>query len=184
MPELPEVETIARGLRGVLVGRTIVGVRVGWGNLIARPTVEEFKRRLVGRKILAVGRRGKYLIFSLSGGGSLIVHLRMTGRLLLKNAGDDPDKYDRLVFKLDDGRELRFNDMRKLGRAYLVEDEGEIVGRLGPEPLDDGFTSADFAALLSRRRGRIKALRYAGEFFAELYSAKRALHYAQGVAAL
>jgi len=158
MPELPEVETIVRGLRGPLVGRTIVGVRVGWKNLIARPTVEEFKRRLVGRKILAVRRRGKYLLFSLSGGGCLIVHLRMTGRLLLKKAGDEPDRYDRLVFKLDDGRELRFNDMRKLGRVYLVEDEGEIVGGLGPEPLDDDFTLADFAALLSRRRGRIKAL--------------------------
>ena len=158
MPELPEVETIVRGLRGPLVGRTIVGVRIGWENLVARPTVEEFKRRLVGHKILAVRRRGKYLLFPLSGGGCLIVHLRMTGRLLLKNAGDDPDKYDHLIFELDDGRELRFNDMRKLGRVYLVEDAEEIVGGLGPEPLDGDFSPADFAALLSRRRGRIKAL--------------------------
>jgi len=174
MPELPEVETIVRGLRGPLVGRTIIGVRVGWENLVARPrpdgstssprrlaegpTIEEFKRRIVGQKVLAVKRRGKYLICTLSGGGSLIVHLRMTGQLLIKNSGDELDKYDHLIFELDDGRELRFNNMRRLGRVYLVDDEDEIAGRLGPEPLDDDFTPPDFAALLSGRRGKIKPL--------------------------
>lgn len=158
MPELPEVETIARGLREPLVGRQFTGVRVGWENLVARPTVEEFVRGLVGQRILGVKRRGKYLIFALAGGGSLIVHLRMTGRLLIKNSGDELDKHDHLIFELDDGQELRFNNVRKLGRVYLVDDEDEIVGRLGPEPLDDDFTSADFAALFSTRRGKIKPL--------------------------
>jgi formamidopyrimidine-DNA glycosylase len=158
MPELPEVETIVRGLRGPLVGRQFTGVRVGWANLIARPAVEEFKYRLVGQRILNVKRRGKYLIFALSGGQSLIVHLRMTGRLLIKNRGDELDKHDHLILELDDGRELRFNEMRKLGRAYLVDDEDEVVGGLGPEPLDDDFAPADFAALLSGRRGMIKPL--------------------------
>lgn len=158
MPELPEVETIARGLLDPLVGRTIVGVRIGWENLVARPTVEEFKRGIVGQKVLAVKRRGKYLICALSGGESLIFHLRMTGRLLIKNSSDELDKHDHLIFELDDGRELRFNEMRKLGRVYLVDDEDEIVGGLGPEPLDDDFALADFAALLSGRRGMIKPL--------------------------
>jgi len=158
MPELPEVETIVRGLRGHLVGRTIVGVRVGWENMVARPTAGEFKRRIVEQRILTVKRRGKYLICPLSGGESLIVHLRMTGRLLIRNCGDELDRHDHLIFELDNGRELRFNDVRKLGRVYLVDDEEEIVGRLGPEPLDDGFTSSDFAALLSGRRGKIKPL--------------------------
>jgi formamidopyrimidine-DNA glycosylase len=158
MPELPEVETIARGLREPLVGRQFTGVRVGWEKLVAKPAVEEFERGLVGRRILGVKRRGKYLVFTLSGGGNLIVHLRMTGRLLIKNSGDELDKHDHLIFELDDGRELRFNNVRKLGRVYLVDDEDEIVGRLGPEPLDDDFAPADFAALLSARRGMIKPL--------------------------
>jgi len=158
MPELPEVETIARGLRKPLVGRQFTGVRVGWEKLVGKCSVEEFKRRLVGQRILDVKRRGKYLLIALSGGGSLIVHLRMTGRLLIKNRGDELDKHDHLIFELDDGRELRFNEMRKLGRVYLVDDEDEIVGGLGPEPLDDDFTVADFVALLSARRGKIKPL--------------------------
>jgi formamidopyrimidine-DNA glycosylase len=158
MPELPEVETIVRGLREPLVGRQFTGVRVGWEKLIARPSAGEFRRGLVGQRILGVKRRGKYLIFVLSGGGSLIVHLRMTGRLSVKNCDDTLDKHDHLIFELDDGRELRFNNVRKLGRVYLVDDEDEIVGKLGPEPLDDNFTSADFAALLSARRGMIKPL--------------------------
>jgi formamidopyrimidine-DNA glycosylase len=158
MPELPEVETIARGLREPLIGRQFTGVRIGWENLVARPSVEEFKRRIVGQKVLAVKRRGKYLICALSGGDSLIFHLRMTGRLLIKNSSDELDKHDHLIFELDDGRELRFNEVRKLGRVYLVDDEDEVVGKLGPEPLDDDFALADFAALLSARRGMIKPL--------------------------
>jgi formamidopyrimidine-DNA glycosylase len=166
MPELPEVETIVRGLREPLVGRTFTSVRVGWENLIARPAVKEFKRRIVGQKILAVRRRGKYLVFALPGGGSLIVHLRMTGRLLIKKSDDELDRYDHLIFELDDGRELRFNNVRKLGWVYLVDDEDEIVGKLGPEPLDGDFTPADFAALLSGRRGMIKPLLLNQQFMA------------------
>jgi len=166
MPELPEVETIVRGLREPLMGRQFTGVRVGWENLVARPSVEEFERSLVGQRILGVKRRGKYLIFTLSSGGSLIAHLRMTGRLLIKNPDDELDKHDHLIFELDDGRELRFNNVRKLGRVYLVDDEDEIVGRLGPEPLDDDFTPADFAALLSARRGMIKPLLLNQQFMA------------------
>ena len=158
MPELPEVETIVRGLREPLVGRQFTGVRVGWENLVARPSVEEFEQGLVGQRILGVKRRGKYLVFTLSGGGSLIVHLRMTGRLSIKNSDDRLDKHDHLIFELDDGRELRFNNVRKMGRVYLVDDADEIVGKLGPEPLDDDFAPADFAALLFRRRGKIKPL--------------------------
>lgn len=158
MPELPEVETIVRGLRKPLVGHQITGVHVGCETLVASPEVKEFARGLVGQRILDVRRRGKYLIFTLSSGRSLIVHLRMTGRLLIKDPGDELDKYDHLIFELDDGRELRFNEMRKLGRVYLVDDADEVVGDLGPEPLDDDFTLAHFAALLSGRRGKIKPL--------------------------
>ena len=166
MPELPEVETIVRGLREPLVGRQFTAVHVGWENLIARPrpelaegsTVREFDRSLVGQSILGLKRRGKYLIFDLSGSRSLIIHLRMTGRLIIADPDDELDKHDHLIFELDDGRELRFNNMRKLGRVYVVDDEKEVVGKLGPEPLDDDFAPTDFAALLSGRRGKIKSL--------------------------
>jgi formamidopyrimidine-DNA glycosylase len=158
MPELPEVETIVRGLRKPLVGRRFTGVRIGWENLVATPGVEEFARGLIGQRILDVRRRGKYLVFALSSGRSLIIHLRMTGRLLLKDGGAKLDKHDHLIFELDDGRELRFNEMRKLGRVYLVDNDDEVVGELGPEPLDGDFTLADFAVLLSTRRGKIKSL--------------------------
>jgi len=156
MPELPEVETIARSLREHLVGRTITGVRSGWDNLIAKPMVDEFKRRLVGQRVLSVKRRGKYLVLSLSDQGSLIFHLRMTGRLLIKNCADELDKHDHLILELDKGQELRFNEVRKLGRVYLVDDESEVTGGLGPEPL--GLTLTDFAVLFSGKRGKIKPL--------------------------
>ncbi|MCK4450800.1 MAG: DNA-formamidopyrimidine glycosylase, partial [Anaerolineae bacterium] len=82
------------------------------------------------------------------------------------NSDDELDKHDHLIFELDDGQELRFNNLRKLGRVYLVDDEDEIVGKLGPEPLDDDFTPADFAALLSGRRGMIKPLLLNQQFIA------------------
>jgi len=148
------------------MGRQFTGVRVGWENLVATPSVEEFEQGLAGQRILGLKRRGKYLVFALSGGGSLIIHLRMTGRLMIVNSDDELDKHDHLIFELDDGRELRFNNMRKLGRVYLVDDEDEIVGKLGPEPLDADFTPADFAALLSGRRGKIKSLLLNQQFMA------------------
>ena len=84
MPELPEVETIVNGLRGPLIGRTFTGVRVGWENIVAKPAVPEFQRRIRGRQILGIRRRGKYLIFDLSGGNRLLIHLKMTGQLAVR----------------------------------------------------------------------------------------------------
>ncbi len=158
MPELPEVETIVNGLQGPLIGRTFTGVRIGWENIIARPTVSEFQRRIRGRRILSIRRRGKYLIFDLSGGDSLIIHLKMTGQLLVKPADAPADKYGHTVFDLDDGTQLRFLDVRKFGRVYLVADENEVVGALGPEPLADDFTLSQFSALVRKRKGALKPL--------------------------
>jgi formamidopyrimidine-DNA glycosylase len=89
---------------------------------------------------------------------SILSDIRMTGRLLIKSFDDELNEHDHLIFGLDDGQELRFNNVHKLGRVYLVGDEAEVVGRLGPEPLDDDFTLAAFVALLSARRGKIKPL--------------------------
>ena len=166
MPELPEVDTIANGLRGPLIGRTFTGVRVGWENIVARPAVPEFQRRIRGQQILDIRRRGKYLIFDLSGGDSLIIHLKMTGQLTVRPGDAPADKYGHTVFDLDDGRQLRFLDMRKFGRVYLVGDENEVVGNLGPEPLADDFTLSEFSALIRKRKGALKPLLLNQQFIA------------------
>ena len=166
MPELPEVETIVKGLRGPLIGRTFTGVHVGWENIVVRPTVPEFQRRIRGQQILGIRRRGKYLIFDLSGGDSLIIHLKMTGQLMVKPGDAPADKYGHTVFDLDDGNQLRFLDMRKFGRVYLVADENEVVGSLGPEPLADDFTLSQFSALVRKRKGALKPLLLNQQFIA------------------
>ncbi len=168
MPELPEVETIKSDLTPLLVGRTITGIRVGWERCVDRPSVEEFCHELAGRQIEDVGRQGKFLIFTLSGGRTLLVHLRMTGELLLKEATDPWDSHTHLSLALDDGRELRFVDVRKFGRFYLVADETDILGDLGPEPLDEDFGLEGFYALFRQRRGMIKPLLLNQRFIAGL----------------
>lgn len=157
MPELPEVETIARRLRAPLLGRTFTGVHVGWERTVQMPA-SELRRRLVGQRVEDLGRRGKYLVFQLSGGDSLIMHLKMTGDPSVLPVSDPPHQHDRVVFDLDNGYQLRFRDQRKFGRVYLVEDPVRVLGRLGPEPLDDRFTEDDFLALFDGRSARIKSL--------------------------
>lgn len=166
MPELPEVETIANGLRGPLIGHAFTDVHVGWENIIASPAVPEFQRRIRGQQILGIRRRGKYLIFDLSGGDRLIIHLKMTGQLTVRSGDAPADPHGHTVFDLDDGRQLRFLDTRKFGRVYLVADENEVVGSLGPEPLSDDFTLAGFAALVRKRKGALKPLLLNQQFIA------------------
>ncbi len=164
MPELPEVETIVRHLRQPLIGHTIRGVRVYWPGAVACPSVAEFIRRLPGRRIHAVRRRAKYLVFELGGRSSrpptdyLLIHLKMSGQLDVVSRERPIDKHDRVVFDLDDGRRLRFNDTRKFGRVYLVDDVAVVTGHLGPEPLSEEFTPAAFKRLITKRAGRLKPL--------------------------
>lgn len=158
MPELPEVETVIRGLREPLKGQTITGVDVYWDRSIAEPEPPAFSRQLTGQTITAVGRRGKWIVIALNEDDTLLVHLRMTGQLLLEQ-GDAPEgKYTRLSFHLDDGQRLRFSDMRKFGRIILTDNPAEVLGDLGPEPLSDDFTVERFEEMLAQRRGRIKSL--------------------------
>ncbi|MFQ6015015.1 MAG: bifunctional DNA-formamidopyrimidine glycosylase/DNA-(apurinic or apyrimidinic site) lyase [Anaerolineae bacterium] len=166
MPELPEVETIANDLRSALVGTSFSGVTVHWPNIIAQPAVTELWQRLVGQRITNVRRRGKYVVFELSKGDYLIIHLKMTGQLLVRPAEAEIERYAHTIFDLDDGRQLRFADMRKFGRVYLVADPDSVLGKLGPEPLADDFTLDHFAHLLARRSGRIKPLLLNQQFMA------------------
>ena len=157
MPELAEVETIVRGLRGPLVGRTFTGVMVTWPNSIKTP-IPELKSRLPGQCIQAITRRGKYLQFHLSGGDTLFIHLKMSGDLLVEPTDEPPHRHVRTIFDLDNNHQLRFKDTRKFGRVYLVDDPNMVVGKLGPEPLADDFSVEDFKALFQRRKGRLKPL--------------------------
>jgi len=158
MPELPEVETIKNELLPHIVGYHIIGVTLFWDGIVRQPSVEEFCSRLIGQRITAVTRRGKYLIFSLTSGEILIIHLRMTGSLLLKPASAEPNKFTRAILHLDKGTQLHFRDPRKLGRMWLVEDKNTIVGKLGPEPLEVSFTPQLLAQRLNNRTAPIKAL--------------------------
>src|SRR5580765_3682958 len=109
MPELPEVETIVRRLRPALTGRRIERAQVSWPRTIATPSAAAFSRRLRGQRIESLGRRAKYLLFNLSGGATLVTHLRMTGDYGLAEAGSPVDPYARVRLALDDGRELRYS---------------------------------------------------------------------------
>jgi formamidopyrimidine-DNA glycosylase len=161
MPELPEVETIRRDLLPHVVGTTITGVRVapGASRVIRDVPPDAFARRITGRRIDDVTRRGKYLLFRFDGDRPplyLAVHLRMTGSLLWRRTGDPAEAYVRVVIALDDGSELRYADLRKLGQMWLVKSPEEATGALGPEPLDAAFTAAKLRETLSHRRAPIK----------------------------
>jgi formamidopyrimidine-DNA glycosylase len=158
MPELPEVETIVRELRPQLTGRTITGVQNDWPNQINRPFLEQFRTRVSGRAILQINRRGKYLHFQLDGGEHLIIHLKMSGQLSVVDRMEPADKYVHTSFQLDDGNELRFRDVRKFGKVYLVQDPGEILEKLGPEPLTPEFTPEWLCGALKERQRLLKPL--------------------------
>ncbi len=154
MPELPEVETVKNELSPHLIGRCVTGVTLLWEGVVKEPSAEEFRSRLIGQRFTGITRRGKYLIFSLSGGDSLIIHLKMTGSLLLSA----PPKYTQAIIHLDGNTNIFFRDPRKFGVMRLVRDKDNIVGKLGPEPLEVGFTPQILAQRLSNRQAPIKAL--------------------------
>jgi len=169
LPELPEVEVIARGLDTTLPGRAVGSVDLLWEACVATPAPADFARRVAGRQFVCAGRRGKFIILALDDGQHLLAHLRMTGRLYLisgQEAVEDP--HVRAVLHLADGCDLRFADMRKFGRLYLVERPEEITGALGAEPLDPDFTSQRLADMLQQRRARLKFLLLDQRFIAGL----------------
>ena len=164
MPELPEVETVARDLRRHLLPEgggprpVIVGARVGWARTLRDEDPAAFIAGVAGRRIMAVGRRGKQVVIDLDGGAFLTVHLKMTGQLFVVPASLARDPYERLALALDDGRELRFRDIRKFGRVGLYSTEDDPFGDVGPEPLDPAFTLRAFRARIRGRRARLKPL--------------------------
>ncbi|HSL32002.1 MAG TPA: bifunctional DNA-formamidopyrimidine glycosylase/DNA-(apurinic or apyrimidinic site) lyase [Candidatus Limnocylindrales bacterium] len=159
MPELPEVETVARDLRGLIVGATIVDAETRWDRTLRDTDPAAFADGVAGRRIEAVGRRGKQLVVELSGGAFLTIHLKMTGQLFVVPRGGNDDPYVRLVLELDDGREIRFRDIRKFGRVGLYgTGTADPFEKTGPEPLADAFTVRAFRHRLRARKGRLKSL--------------------------
>jgi len=157
VPELPEVETVVRGLLAAgLLARRIMHVSVMWPRTLSGITPQAFAIRLKNHRVEGISRRAKYIVLSLSGGLKLFVHLRMTGNLRFEPAGAPWDKHDRVSVALDDGRELRFRDVRKFGRWTVTDNPNSIVGRLGPEPLARTFTPAVLQQCFVGRAGRLK----------------------------
>ena len=184
MPELPEVETVARDLQAAVAGATITNAAVHWERTIRHPQPpERFVAEIAGATIRRVTRRAKTVLLHLQDGRVMTVALRMTGALIVTLPGTPPDPYARVVFELSDGRQMRYRDVRKFGRIGLWPGGGlrtvgagrgsrskrlaeggsnyrigEVFSGHGPEPLQRIFTAKRFAERLSRRSAKLKTL--------------------------
>ncbi|MBY0358833.1 MAG: bifunctional DNA-formamidopyrimidine glycosylase/DNA-(apurinic or apyrimidinic site) lyase [Candidatus Obscuribacterales bacterium] len=162
MPELPEVETVCRGLLKQLPGRTISRVKVWRDASIESPSAKEFAKVLVGKRFAHISRRGKYLLFHLDQDCGMVAHLRMSGRLLVVGPKSPKSSHLRVEINLDNGQALHFDDMRVFGRLWYVpsgksfEDIVETLAILGPEPLES-LNATYLAKALERKSQAIKA---------------------------
>ncbi|MDR5693924.1 MAG: DNA-formamidopyrimidine glycosylase [Armatimonadota bacterium] len=172
MPELPDVEAVVQRIRPHVVGRKILEVEVLSPRTVRHPAPALFARLLSNKKVQAIRRRGKYIVFEIDDGRILVIHLRMTGDLVVESRGTRVDPHTRLTFLLEGGKELRFVDARRLGHAHLLHPE-EInllkgFSTLGPEPLASEFTLAAFRRRLRGRKGMLKSLLLRQDFIAGL----------------
>jgi formamidopyrimidine-DNA glycosylase len=169
MPELPEVQTIVDELNAAdLIDVPISGARVFWARTIAEPSSALFCRRLRGRKFTAIRRRGKYLVFETDNEYAMLLHLRMSGRLHLVAVDTPRIKHEHVIITFNGQKQLRFHDTRKFGRIHLINDPQRILGRLGPEPLEKGFTVKVLADRLGRHKRLLKPLLLDQAFIAGL----------------
>lgn len=156
MPELPEVETIARYLNdGAVTHVPIREVIVFWPRTVQGEDVAEFRRALIRKTIERVTRRAKWLIFELDDGQSVLIHLRMTGNLRITN-GALPEKHDRIIIDFENGKRLHYRDTRKFGRWKLVDSQRKAFAKLGPEPLGSTFTGKWLFEQLQQHRRILK----------------------------
>jgi formamidopyrimidine-DNA glycosylase len=188
MPELPEVETIRQSLRRggaanpPILGYTFTSAQVFWERSLATPDVAEFQSRIRNQWVVEIGRRGKFLDFQLSQ-DHLLIHLRMSGDLLIEPLNAPINPHHRVIFDLaskEENLRLAFNDPRKFGRIWLLSDPNLVLGSLGPEPLDPQFTAQIFYQDLTSRRRQLKPLLLDQTFLAGLGNiyADEALHLA------
>lgn len=160
MPELPEVETVCRSLRQCLPGRTIIQGQVFLPKIIKIPQENLFCQQICGLQIKAVHRRGKYILLELSQDMTLVVHLRMTGKLLWQASDSPRAKHTHIILQLDNGYDLRFDDTRQFGTMYLVN-TGELdqisgLHALGLEPVSEEFTLEAFCQMAVGKKQKAK----------------------------
>jgi formamidopyrimidine-DNA glycosylase len=173
MPELPEVETIknllrqGKGNNPSLLGMVVANAHLLWDRTLAQPSPQEFTPRVIGQRVEEIERRGKFLHFRLSR-DSLLIHLRMSGDLLVRPTDMPVGAYDRLVLDMQEGIRLVFSDPRKFGRVWLVDQPQAILGALGPEPFDPQLTPEEFHRRLQGHQRRIKPLLMDQSFLAGL----------------
>ena len=162
MPELPEVETVRRRLAPGLEGRELARVEISDGRLVRPYEPDAVAAELVGERVSALERRGKYLIVRFETGRALLIHLRMTGSLRHAPGGTlEDDPYRRAVVRLDDGSDVAYRDVRRFGTWLLLEPgelDGYIEKRLGPEPLEPAFTTKVLASRLGKRKAPLKTV--------------------------
>lgn len=160
MPELPEVETVCRGLQPVLEGRRIVRLTLRRKDLRI-PFPKDLKARTEGHKVERIFRKAKYIVMALDGGDALIAHLGMSGRMQVVKSATPYEAHDHVIFATDDGVEVRFNDPRRFGLLTITPladlESHKLFRHLGPDPLDDTFTPEALSAALKGRTTSIKA---------------------------
>lgn len=157
MPELPEVETIVRELNAShLIGKKIIAVKVFWDRTIAFPIPTEFSSQMKGQVIRGISRRGKFIVVTFDH-ETLLIHLRMTGKLSFSKNREKISSHERVRLELEDGRFLHYEDQRKFGKWSLVADPDPKFDDLGTEPLSDDFTLQLFQELLQKSSQSIKA---------------------------
>jgi formamidopyrimidine-DNA glycosylase len=158
VPELPEVETISRGLANAIIGKTVGTVDVLMAKIAVAPAGLVFAQTLRGERVAGVGRRGKYVLVELGSGRRLAIHLRMTGRLIVQPPGAaQAHPYTHILLTFTDGWRLCFADVRQFGRMKLIEAGDGWDAEGGIEPLSEAFTSECFVSMLDGRRTPIKA---------------------------
>lgn len=144
MPELPEVETVKETLKKLVINKKINNAVVLYPNIIDAPIIEEFIENIKEQKIIDIHRRGKWLLFELNN-YYLLSHLRMEGKYIIRDHGNDYEKHEHIIFELDDGTELRYKDTRKFGRMHLIKREElnsyKVLNQIGLEPFDEKLDS-------------------------------------------
>jgi formamidopyrimidine-DNA glycosylase len=169
MPELPEVQSVVDALRRKKVpGCLISGAAVYWPRTIAEIDPAAFCKKIKGRTVRQITRRGKYIVFGLSGGLTLMIHLRMTGRLNWESKDKPRNRHEHVILEIGKTHTLRFQDTRKFGRIWLTAEPERILDRLGPEPLAANFTPKRFSTMLKTTKRQIKPLLLDQHFLAGL----------------
>ncbi|BDR56394.1 DNA-formamidopyrimidine glycosylase [Xylocopilactobacillus apis] len=161
MPELPEVQTVVNNLTPLIIDHTIKNIDVYYPKMIQND-LDEFTNTLKGLKFTGIRRRGKYILFDLNHGKTLISHLRMEGKYSVLESSDQIPKHTHVVFNFDNGQRLAYHDTRKFGRMHLVDtskvDVTKEIKKLGLEPFDKSFTGDALYQLLEKKKGKIKVV--------------------------